>query len=76
MEEYIQVKLGGLWKNTTKTGKTYLSGTLGYDANIQIWPNKKRDGKEDPDYNIYISQKKHKKLEDENVLQENNEVPF
>jgi hypothetical protein len=52
-----RVKIGGLWKSKTKNGKQYLSGSIGYDAMIEIWPNTKREGMEgakDPDYQIFI----------------------
>lgn len=58
-----RVKLGGLWRNETKNGKQYLSGTLGYDTVIEVWPNIKRDGPEgekDPDFQIFLSQKMKK----------------
>lgn len=54
--EYQKVKLGALWINTDKNGKQYYSGKL--EANIQMWPNKKREGKNDPDFVIYASEKK------------------
>lgn len=80
IDEFAQVKLGGLWKNTSKNGKTYLSGTLGYDSNLQVWPNKKREGKDDPDYNVYITQRKFKKTdattETDHHTETTNEVPF
>lgn len=55
-----RVKIGGLWQHTTKTGKTFLSGEIGAFAQIQIWPNQKRPGKKDPDFTVYITEKKKK----------------
>jgi hypothetical protein len=51
----VKIKLGGLWRNRTRNGKEYLSGNLTHDSMLQIWPNNhKREGKSDPDYNLYI----------------------
>lgn len=50
------VKLTGLWKNTDKEGKPYLSGTLG-GVKVFVFPNKYKttaDGKE-PDYNLFFT---------------------
>lgn len=55
-----RVKIGGLWQNTTKNGVSFLSGDIGNYAQIQIWPNKKRDGKKDPDYTLYFCEKKRR----------------
>ncbi len=54
-EQYQRVKLGALWLNTSKNGKQYYSGKL--EANIQMWPNNKRDGMKDPDFIIWASEK-------------------
>lgn len=60
------VKLGGLWTNRTKNGQEFLSGDLGAFTSIQIWPNKhKRDGKKDPDFFVYISEKQKKESQEE-----------
>lgn len=55
-----RVKLGGLWKNKTKGGIFFLSGNFAYGTNLEIWPNKKRDGMEgqrDPDYQVFVSER-------------------
>lgn len=47
-------KLTGLWKNQTKDGKPYLSGSLGL-AKLMIFPNDhKREGEKGPDYLAYL----------------------
>ncbi len=51
-----RVRLGGLWSNTTKAGVTFLSGNFTHGTQIQIWPNKKRDGMKDPDFTIFLSE--------------------
>lgn len=49
------VKLTGLWKNASKDGKTYLSGTVNSGAKLLVMPNtfKKKDS--EPDYYAYIA---------------------
>lgn len=49
------VRLGGLWKNETKDGKSYLSGTFG-GARVLIFPNGyKKDGSNDPDFILNLA---------------------
>ena len=71
-----RVKIGGLWVNKTKQGKTYLSGTLGYDAMIEVWPNVKREGTKDPDYTINIVQKIKKSVPEAEIKHSIGDVPF
>ena len=54
------VRLGGLWKNETKDGKTYLSGTFG-GARLMIFPNGFKEKDNDPDYVVTIAQSQAKK---------------
>ena len=54
------VRLGGLWKNETKDGKTYLSGTFG-GARLMIFPNGFKEKDNDPDYVVTIAQSQSKK---------------
>jgi hypothetical protein len=54
------VKLTGLWKNTSKEGKSFLSGTLG-GVKVLVFPNEFKRGETDPDYNLFISPKEEKK---------------
>lgn len=58
-----RVKLGGLWKNTAKSGEQYLSGNLSASAGIQIFQNKFKNGEKDPDFIMYLVQKDIKKRE-------------
>ncbi len=45
--------IGGLWKQTSKSGMPYLSGTVN-GQRIVVFPNsKKQDGEKTPDYRIY-----------------------
>lgn len=63
-----RIKLGGVWAHTTKNGQTFLSGDFGAFGQIQIWPNKKREGKKDPDMTVYISEKKKKEDQPTNFM--------
>ena len=65
-----RVKIGGLWQNVTKTGKTFLSGDFGSFGQIQVWPNQKRPGKKDPDFTVYITSKKKKEVTAANYMDE------
>lgn len=47
------VRLGGVWKNKTKTGVQYLSGQLGGYARLVILPNRDKTKEADPDYIVY-----------------------
>lgn len=50
------VKLTGLWKNTSKDGKAYLSGSLG-GVRVLVFPNEYKKGEKDPDFNLFVSPK-------------------
>lgn len=50
-----KAKLTGLWKNTGKDGKTYLSGTLGL-SKLMVYPNDYKKAEKDPDYIAYLVQ--------------------
>jgi len=66
------IKLTGLWKNTSKAGKPYISGGLGYGAKLIIFPNEFKEKESDPDYTAYIAAKEQK----EEKAIENDEIPF
>lgn len=53
------VRLGGLWKNQTKDGKTYLSGTFG-GARVLIFPNGYKEKDSDPDFTLNLAQNQPK----------------
>jgi uncharacterized protein (DUF736 family) len=48
------VKLTGLWKQTDKNGKTYLSGTLSPISKVLVMPNTFKKEDKDPDYYFYL----------------------
>lgn len=59
-------KLTGLWKNESKNGESYLSGSLGM-ARLLVFPNGHKDKDSDPDYVAYLvpSKKKEDKRDPE-----------
>ena len=50
------VRLTGLWKEKTKEGDTYLTGTLNQGSRFYIMPNKHKKTDKDPDYNLFLKQ--------------------
>ena len=48
------IRLTGLWKETAKDGKTYLSGTLGA-VKVLVFANEKKAKDGDPDYNLVLA---------------------
>jgi len=58
------VKLTGLWKNTGKDGKTYLSGSLG-GARVLVFPNEFKRGEKDPDFNLVVTPREEKESKPE-----------
>jgi uncharacterized protein (DUF736 family) len=49
------VELTGLWQNTTKDGKKYLSGRIG-NAKVLVFPNGfKKEGSNEPDYRLCLA---------------------
>lgn len=55
MKEKQMVKLTGLWKNTGKDGKTYLTGTVNPGAKLLVMPNTFKKKTSDPDYYAYVA---------------------
>lgn len=59
--------IGALWKRSTESGKTFLSGTIeetrfdgtGLKLKVSIWPNDaKKDGSKQPDCIVYLDEYK------------------
>ena len=51
------ISLTGLWKNTTKDGREYWSGSLGM-AKLLVFPNrKKEEGSNQPDFNLVLGER-------------------
>ena len=72
--ENTKIKLGGLWKNESKDGKTYLSGSFTYGTKILIFPNGFKESEKDPDHIMYLA-KTEKKAQDDDTPDEQ-ETPF
>jgi hypothetical protein len=53
------VKLSGLWKQKTKDGKPYLSGTIG-GAKVLVFPNEYKKTEKDPDYSLFVAPREEK----------------
>ncbi len=53
-----KIKLTGLWEETTKDGKSYLSGTMMPGAKLLIFPNSFKKRPTDPDYIAYLASSK------------------
>ncbi len=56
------VYIGKAWKNTSKNGKEFMRLTINrgmalkFNAGdrMELWPNKKREGKQDADFQVLI----------------------
>lgn len=57
------IQIGGLWKNKTEDGKTYLAGYLG-NARLLIFPHGFKETEKHPDYVMYVAPNKTKSDED------------
>ena len=64
-DNHGMIRLGGLWKNETKDGKTYLAGSFG-GARLMIFPNGYKEKDSDPDYVVTMAQSQPKKDKAEN----------
>ena len=48
------IQLCGLWRGTTKDGRSYLGGNLGFGARLLIFKNDRKTEDKQPDYNVLI----------------------
>lgn len=53
------VKLTGLWKNESKDGESFLSGSLG-GVRVLVFKNKYKKTDKDPDFNLFFAPKEEK----------------
>ena len=51
------VELFALWKNTSQSGETYLSGNLGNSKVLVLKNNRKEPGDNQPDYRVFVAHK-------------------
>ena len=70
------IKVTGLWKNKGKDGKLYLSGRLGYSANMLILPNNYKKEEKDPDYNLFITEPKKREQQKPAETTNDDNIPF
>ncbi len=62
MEQNNSIRLTGLWRNTDKNGRSYLSGVIG-GARVQIYENdRQREGSNDPDFYLNIVKNESKDI--------------
>lgn len=45
-----------LWKNTSKNGDTYLTGTMG-NSRILVFKNNQKEAENQPDYRVFVATK-------------------
>ena len=77
------ITITGLWKNKTKEGKSYMSGSLknlGINARVMIFKNDKKEHEEQPDYNLCIATNLDKRQNEDEASSEppgnEEELPF
>ena len=58
-DQSTMLRVGGLWRNQSKDGKTYLAGSVG-GLRVFVFENKFKDGENDPDYILSVAQGKQK----------------
>lgn len=75
-----RIQLSGLWKQTSRAGKTYYSGSLGPNVQLQLFPNQyKKEGDNRPHLILYLVKREPKKKREELPRSEDpgeDEVPF
>ena len=63
-----KIKLTGLWKQESRSGDVYYSGSLTYSTNILLFKNQYKKSERDPDLILYIAEKvKKEKKEGEEI---------
>ena len=66
-----RIQLSGLWKQKSKAGKTYYSGNLGPNAQLQLFPNQyKKEEDNRPDLILYLVKREPKKKREEGPARE------
>ena len=49
------VRLTGLWKNESKAGSTYLTGSISASSRLLILPNERKEKDTDPDFIAFMA---------------------
>tara|TARA_R110000737_G_scaffold245770_1_gene256323 strand:+ start:70 stop:300 length:231 start_codon:yes stop_codon:yes gene_type:complete len=76
MADSTLLKMMGLWVSQDKNGNDYFSAPYTHGTKILIYKNTyKKEGSNEPDYNVYISPNKKKVTENEAINLEE-DVPF
>lgn len=55
------LQLTGLWENTTKDGRKYLSGRLG-NAKVMVFANTKKTDPKQPDYTLHLAEYERREM--------------
>jgi hypothetical protein len=55
------LKLTGLWKSTTTSGKAMLAGSLTPGVRVIVLPNDRKRNESDPDYALFVAAARPKK---------------
>lgn len=70
------IKLTGLWKRKSKSGKVYYSGNLSSTAKVLLFKNDNKENDRDPDLALYLA-RPGKKLQLETSVEPEEDVePF
>jgi uncharacterized protein (DUF736 family) len=62
------IKVTSLWKNQGKNGE-FFSGNFSPNTRIIIFPNKYKRNDNDPDFNVFLTQKVDRRDQKENTNQ-------
>lgn len=54
MADGNMIRLTGLWKNKTKAGESFLSGSISPTSRLLILPNTKKTSPKEPDFTAFI----------------------
>lgn len=60
-----KVRIGGLWKEESKSGGRYLSGKLSATSKLLVLPNTYKKTDKDPDYIVYLAPVKERETASE-----------
>jgi len=82
-EKSERIRLAGLWKTETRSGKTFYSGSFGPSAQLQLFTNSYKEGDpKKPDLILYVVKREKKedrqpsRAEPENDKEWEDEIPF
>jgi len=70
-----KVRIGGLWLNQTKDGRSYMAGNFG-QGRILVYKNDYKRGENDPDYVMYIAARQQQSEPEAEETDEPEQIPF